>query len=93
VLTDLFRCRACRAKDQEIERLVAQVRWAQDQMDLQNRRLAEIAAPRTNERVAASLRQPRTPPPPRVLRAEEIPPMGFEVPPEPDFVIVDENRG
>jgi hypothetical protein len=54
----LFGCSACAAKDREIARQDAHLRWLQQQLDQQNKRLAEIAAPHSVGRIAAAERAP-----------------------------------
>jgi len=59
--TKLFSCRGCDAREAELQRKESQLRWFERQLDLQNRRLVEIADPRANERVVQADRLERKP--------------------------------
>jgi hypothetical protein len=59
--TKLFPCRGCEARDAEIARLERQIVWFEGQVNLQNRRLVEIADPRANERLVQADRLERKP--------------------------------
>jgi hypothetical protein len=57
----LFGCRGCEAKSAEIRRLGEQLKWFEEQVDRQNRRLLEVADPRINERLVQADRLDRRP--------------------------------
>jgi hypothetical protein len=58
---NLLSCRGCEAKNAEILRLEARLKWFEDQIDRQNKRLLEIADPRINERLVQADRLDRKP--------------------------------
>jgi hypothetical protein len=74
----LFGCRVCRAKDELIAQLKKDLAWAQREVELGSKRIAEIAEPHANSRIAHSERPRRAPL--RMVQGDAIP--GFEPPPQ-----------
>ena len=91
--TKLFPCRGCEAKDAELARTGETMRWLEEQIDLQNRRLVEIADPRANERVVQAARLDRKPdtPPARVAPYDGLRLPGTEPSPEPGWEVDQES--
>jgi hypothetical protein len=57
----LFPCRGCEAREAELDRASVRLAWFERQLDMQNRRLIEIADPRSNERLVQADRLDKRP--------------------------------